>query len=155
MAGLDAALAGVKAWIGANLLVDTVRVTLPASGEPVLNEETGQLEYPPGEVLYEGPGAVQGGTAQSEISATPDAGQPWVQETKSRYRLLTPLTIGTDPAPVPPKDATVTVVAVHDPANTALIGRTWTCQDPGRAGTIEVVRITPLDQNQAPRRETP
>lgn len=150
MAGLDAALAGVKAWIGSNLLVDTVRISLPATGEPVLNEDTGLLEYPPGDMLYEGPGAVQGGTAQSEISATPDVGQPWVQETKSRYRLLTPLA-----APVAPKDALVTVVTVHNPANTALIGRTWTCQDPGRAGTVEVVRITPLDQNQAPRRETP
>ncbi|MFF7795545.1 DUF6093 family protein [Streptomyces sp. NPDC007991] len=148
MAGLDAALAGVTAWIGTNLLVDTVRITLPATGEPVLNDDTGLLEYPPGGVLYEGPGAVQGGTAQSEISATPDAGQPWVQETKSRYRLLTPLT-----APVAPKDALVTVVTVHNPARTALIGRSWTCQDPGRAGTVEVVRITPLDQNQAPRRE--
>lgn len=150
MAGLDAALAGVQTWIRSNLLVDTVRIALPATGEPVLNEDTGQLEYPQGDVLYEGPGAVQGGTAQSEISATPDAGQPWVQETKSRYRLLTPIA-----APVAPKDALVTVVTVHNPANTALIGRSWTCQDPGRAGTVEVVRITPLDQNQAPRRETP
>jgi hypothetical protein len=150
MAGLDGALAGVKAWLGENLLVDTVRITLPATGEPVLNPDTGENEYPPGDVLYEGPGAVLGGTAQSEISATLDAGQPWVQETKSRYRLLTPLS-----APVAPKDAQVAVVTVHDPANTALLGRTWTCQDPGRAGTVEVVRITPLDQNQAARWETP
>ncbi|NUS25029.1 MAG: hypothetical protein HOV92_12515 [Streptomyces sp.] len=150
MVDLDAALAGVKAWVEESVLLDTVRIKLPANGTPVLNEDTGKLEYPDGDVLYEGSGAVQGGTAQSEISATPDAGQPWVQETKSRYRLLTPLT-----APVPPKDAIVTVVAVHNAENTALIGRTWICQDPGRAGTIEVVRITPLDQNQAPRQEAP
>lgn len=143
MAGLDAALAGVTQWISDNLLVDTVRVTFPGAGAPVLNEDTGELTRPPGEVLYEGPGAVQGGTAQSEISATPGGLQPWVQETKSRYRLFTPLT-----APVPPKDAIVTVVQVHNPANTALIGRSWVCQDPGRAATVEVVRITPLDQNQ-------
>jgi hypothetical protein len=144
MTGLDAALAGVTAWIGENLLVDTVRITLPATGEPVLNEDTGELVRPEGEVLYEGPGAVQGGTAQSEISATPGGLQPWTQETKSRYRLLTPLT-----APIAPKDATVTVTAVHNPDNTALLGRSWTCQDLSRAGTVEVVRITPLDQNQA------
>lgn len=149
MAGLDAALAGVKQWIGSNLLVDIVRVTLPASGEPVLDETTGKLEYPEGEVLYEGPGAVQA-TAQNEMSAAPDALEPWLAETRSRYRLLTPLT-----APIPAKDAIVRVVQVHNPENTALLGRTWTCQDPGRAGTVEVVRITPLDQNQAPRRETP
>jgi hypothetical protein len=145
MPGLDAALAGVRAWVGKNLLLDTVRVELPATGKPVLDEVTGKLARPDGEILYEGPGAVQGGTAQSEISATPGALQPWVQETKSRYRLMTPLE-----APIVPKDAIVTVVQVHDPANTALIGRTWTCQDPSRAATTEVVRITPLDQNQAP-----
>jgi hypothetical protein len=146
MAGLDAALAGVVAWIGGNLLVDTVQIALPASGDPVYNPDTGLNEYPPGEVLYEGPGAVQGGTAQSDISATPNALQMWIGETKSRYRLLTPLT-----APLAPKDAIVSVRAVHNPANTALIGRTWTTQDPSRAATVEVVRITPLDQNQAPR----
>lgn len=143
MRGLDAALAGVTKWIGDNLLVDIVRIELPAVGKPVLNETTGELERPTPEVLYEGAGAVQGGTAQSEISATPGALQPWAQETKSRYRLFTPLT-----APIPPKDAVVTVVQVHNPANTALIGRSWICQDPGRAATVEVVRITPLDQNQ-------
>lgn len=145
MPGLDAALAGVRAWAEKNLLLDIVRVELPATGKPVLDEATGKLVRPTGEVLYEGLGAVQGGTAQSEISATPGALQPWVQETKSRYRLMTPLT-----APLVPKDAIVTVVQVHDPANTALIGRTWTCQDPSRAATTEVIRITPLDQNQAP-----
>jgi hypothetical protein len=143
MAGLDAALASVVGWIQSNLLIDTVRIALPGSGEPVLNETTGQLEYPAGTVLYEGPGAVQGGTAQSEISATPSVLQPWVQETKSRYRMLTPLE-----APIAPKDAIITVIAVHDPTRTALIGRSWICQDPGRAATVEVVRVTPLDQNQ-------
>jgi len=148
MPGLDAALAGVRKWIDSNLLLDTVRVTLPATGEPVLNESTGELARPQPDVLYEGPGAVQGGTAQSEISATPGALQPWTQETKSRYRLMMPLTVNGHETPVPPKDAIVTVVQVHNPADTALIGRSWTCQDPGRAGTTEVLRITPIDQNQ-------
>jgi hypothetical protein len=143
MPGLDAALASVAAWIGENILVDQVRIELPATGDPVLDETTGELTRPAGETLYEGPGAVQGGTAQSEISATPNALQPWVQETKSRFRLLTPLS-----APLAPKDAVVTVIQVHNPANTALIGRSWICQDPARAATIEAVRITPLDQNQ-------
>jgi hypothetical protein len=145
MPGLDAALAGVRGWVEKNLLLDVVRVELPATGKPVLDETTGKLTRPERVVLYEGPGAVQGGTAQSEISATPAVLQPWVQETKSRYRMMTPLT-----APIVPKDAIVTVVQVHDPSNTALIGRSWVCQDPSRAATTEVVRITPLDQNQAP-----
>ncbi|MYR75173.1 MULTISPECIES: DUF6093 family protein [unclassified Streptomyces] len=143
MAGLDGALAGVVAWVENNICIDTVRVTLPATGDPVFNPDTGELDYPDDQVLYEGPGAVQGSSAQ-ELSATPGALTPWVQETTSRYRLLTPLN-----AHIPPKDAIVTVVAVHDPARTGLLGRSWTSQDPGRAGTVEVVRITPLDQNQA------
>ena len=143
MPGLDAALAGVTRWIGTNLLVDTVRIELAATGKPVLNETTGELQRPISDVLYEGPGAVQGGVQQSEVYSTPGALAPWTQETKSRYRLLTPLA-----APIPPKDAIVTVVQVHNPANTALIGRSWICQDPGRAATVEVVRITPLDQIQ-------
>lgn len=143
MAGLDQILASTVTWIDKNLLVDTVRITLPPSGEPVLNESTGQLEYPEGDVLYEGRGAVQGGIAQSEVSAIPNAGQPWKQETTSRYRLMTPLE-----APIAPKDAIVTVVEVHNPARADLIGRSWICQDPGIAATTEVVRITALDQNQ-------
>ncbi|MFK0288236.1 DUF6093 family protein [Streptomyces sp. NPDC090499] len=143
MAGLDQILSGVVTWIETNLLVDTIRITLPPTGDPVLNVDTKQLEYPPGEVLYEGLGAVQGGIAQSEVSSIPTAGQPWAQETHSRYRLMTPLA-----APIPPKDAIVTVVQVHNPARTDLIGRSWICQDPGIAATTEVVRITALDQNQ-------
>lgn len=143
MPGLEAALAGVTQWIGVNLLVDTVRIERAATGKPVLNETTGELERPTADLLYEGPGAVQGGVQQSEVYSTPGALAPWTQETKSRYRLLTPLT-----APIAPKDAIVTVIQVHNPANTALIGRSWICQDPGRAATVEVVRITPLDQIQ-------
>lgn len=143
MAGLDTILAGVVGWIETNLLVDIVRITAPPTGEPVLNETTGQLEYPQGAVLYEGPGAVQGGIAQSEVTSVPNAGQPWAQETRSRYRLMTPLE-----APIAPKDAVVTVVQAHDPTRTDLIGRSWICQDPGIAATTEVVRITALDQNQ-------
>lgn len=148
MAGLDAILASTVTWIEKNLIVDTVRITAPPAGEPVLNEDTGLLEYPTGALIYEGPGAVQGGIAQSEVAAIPSAGQPWLQETTSRYRLMTPLT-----APIAPKDAIVTVVQVHNPERTDLIGRSWICQDPGIAATTEVVRITALDQNQVAGRE--
>jgi hypothetical protein len=148
MAGLDQILASTVTWIERNLLVDTVRITTAPSGEPVLNEDTGLLEYPEGDLVYEGPGAVQGGITQSQVAAIPNAGQPWVQETNSRYRLLTPLT-----APVAPKDAIVTVTEVHNPARTNLIGRSWICLDPGLASTTEVVRITALDQNATAGRD--
>ncbi|MFJ5886882.1 DUF6093 family protein [Streptomyces californicus] len=145
MAGLDQALAGVTRWIGNNLLIDTVRVTRPGSGEPVLNTTTGQLEYPEGDVLYEGPGAVVPSSGTTERSAVPDATQPWTQQQKLAYFLLTPLT-----APIPPEQAIASVVAVHDPTRTALLGRTWMCAGPGMASTVEVVRKTPLDQNTIP-----
>lgn len=145
MAGLDAALKGVVDWLDDNILIDTVRVTAPSSADPVLNTETGQLEYPAGEILYDGPGAIVPGSATMERSAVPDATQPWTQQTRSTYVLLTPLT-----APVPPENAVASVTAVHDPTRAALIGRTWICADPGQASTVEVVRRTALDQNRAP-----
>lgn len=143
MAGLDDVIAGAVAWIDEYLLVDTVRVTEPGStGEPVLNETTGQLEYPeaPGEILYEGPGAMLP-VSGPPMTVVADANLPWDKATRSAYMLLTPLE-----APVPYKDCVITVVAVHNPANTALLGRAWLCSDPGRAGTVEAVRKTPCDQ---------
>ncbi|CQR59295.1 DUF6093 family protein [Streptomyces leeuwenhoekii] len=146
MAGLDNALAGVVTWIQANLMVDTVRIVRPATGDPVLNPDTGRLEYPEPALVYEGIGAVIAAGAPGGISSLPSAILPWAEETMSPARLLTPLT-----APIPARDDLVTVVAVHNPANAALIGRSWFCQDPGRASTVEVVRITPMDMKQAPR----
>lgn len=145
MAGLDRALAGVTRWIARDLLIDTVRITLPATGEPVLNTETGQLERPDGDVLYEGPGAVVPASGTTERSASFDAVEPWTQQAKLSYFLLTPLT-----APMPSENAIATVVGVHDPARTSLLGRSWTCAGPGMASTVEVVRKTPLDQNSVP-----
>lgn len=115
MTGLDDALAGVTTWINTTLLVDTVRITRPGSGEPVLDEDTGQLTYPTGTLLYEGAGAVLPVNTQPTI-VIPDAQLPWPDETRSSYRLLTPLD-----APVPPKDALVTVTAAHSPASAALV----------------------------------
>lgn len=142
MAGFDKALAGVVTWINTNLLVDTVRVTGPATGDPVLNEETGQLEYPEGGVLYEGPGAVFPASSPP-MAVISDASQPWVDETRSTYKLLTPTT-----APIPPKDALVSVITVANPDRSGLLGRTWQASDPARVGTVEAVRVTPLDQQQ-------
>jgi len=140
MAGLDDAIAGAVAWISTNILVDTVRIELPADGEPVLNDTTGLLEYPESELLYEGLGAVLP-VSGPPMTVVADANLPWANATRSAYKLLTPLE-----APIPTKDCVVSVVAVHNPANTALLGRSWLCSDPGRAGSVEAVRQTPLDQ---------
>jgi hypothetical protein len=143
MAGLDDAIAGAVAFIRTSLLVDTVRVTHPGgTGEPVLNKDTGRYEYPTtvGEILYEGPGAMLP-VSGPPMTVIADANLPWDRATRSAYMLLTPLE-----APIPYKDCVITVVAVHNPANTALLGRAWQCSDPGRAGTVEAVRKTPCDQ---------
>jgi hypothetical protein len=142
--GLDRALAGAVRWIETNLLIDTVRVALPSTGEPVFNPDTGQVEYPDDTVLYEGAGAVLPATAQGDLVAIADANLPWTPETKSRYRLLTPLT-----GPDFPKDAQVTVIAVHNPARTGLLGRSWMCTDVTTASTVQAVKSTPLDQNRS------
>ncbi|WP_399559603.1 DUF6093 family protein (plasmid) [Streptomyces chartreusis] len=146
MAGLDSALAGVVLWIQDNLMVDTVRIERPVASEPVLDTATGRLTYPDPDLVYEGQGAVLTGGTPGGINALPSATLPWAEETTSSARLLTPLE-----APIPARDDLVSVVAVHNPANTALIGRKWFVQDPGRASTVEVVRTTPLDMKQAPR----
>jgi len=146
MAGLDSVLADIGKWLQSNVLLDTIRIERPATGDPVLDPATGNLTYPEPELVYEGPGAVLSTGAPGGINALPSATLPWVEETMSPARLLTPLT-----APLPARDDLVTVVAVHNPANTALIGRKWFCQDPGRASTLEAVRTTPLDMKQAPR----
>lgn len=146
MAGLDSVLADVGKLIQKLVMLDTVRVERPATGDPVLDQATGNLTYPEPDLIYEGPGAVLSTGAPGGINALPSSTLPWTEETMSPARLLTPLA-----APLPARDDLVTVVTVHNPANTALIGRRWFSQDPGRASTLEAVRITPLDMKQAPR----
>lgn len=143
MANLDEWLRPATQFLEEQVLTDTVRIELPPTGEPVLNPTTGNLERPAGHVLYEGPGAVLPDSSAGERSVVVAAAQPWTQQTRSRYVLLTPLS-----APIPPENAVALVVAVHDPTRTALLGRTWICTDPGQASTVEVVRRTTLDQNQ-------
>ncbi|MDJ0464986.1 DUF6093 family protein [Streptomyces sp. H27-C3] len=120
---------------------DTVRITRPA-GPPVLNPATGDLEEPPPIVVYEGVGAVLDGTSAPGIIA-PVAGQPYEDDPKTPYRLLTP-----PAAAVAARDDTVYVLrAAYDPA---LIGRTWRCTQPGQASTVIAVRVTWLDETNPP-----
>lgn len=143
MAGLN--LGPIAALVEGLVMLDTVRITRPAAGQPVFNESTGQYEYPAAETVYEGPGAVQTAGAATEV-VMPGANLPWAMETRSKYRMLTPLT-----APVAEKDMLVTVVAVHAGGDVELLDRQWRVQDPGAASTIGVARITSLDQVQATR----
>lgn len=128
---------------------DTVRITNPSTGQRVFDPATGKYTYPEPETLYEGRGAVQTAGTAAEVVAIPGLNLPWVPETRSKYRLLTPLI-----APIAEKDQLVTVVAVHEGGDLALLDRTWRVQDPGGAGTISVVRTTAIDQVQQAREAT-
>jgi hypothetical protein len=144
MAGLD--LSGIASLVDGMILLDTVRITQPSSGSPVFDPATGEYTYPEAEIVYEGRGAVLTAGTAAEVVAIPNANQPWVGETRSKYRLLTPLE-----APVAEKDMLVSVVTVHEGGDLALLGRQWRVQDPGGAGTIAVVRTTAIDQVQQTR----
>lgn len=139
MPALD--LSGLIPVIEEMILQDTVRFQAPAGGQPVFDPETGQYEYPDGEVIYEGRGAVQVAGTPGEVTAIPISTTPWVAETTSRYKALTSLA-----APIAPRDTIVTVTAVHAGGDTTLIGRQWRATDPSIGGTLGVVRITGLDQ---------
>ena len=144
MAGLD--LSRIAVFVEGLVLLDTVRITCPAAGPPVFNPDTGEYTYPEAEILYEGPGAVQTAGTAAEVVSTPTGSLPWVAETRSKYRLLTPLE-----APVAEKDMLVSVIEVHPGGDLALLGRQWRAQDPGGAGTLGVVRTTAIDQVQSTR----
>lgn len=144
MAGLD--LSGIVALVDDMILRDTIRITQPSTGAPVFDPDTGEYVYPEPDLVYEGRGAVLTAGTAAEVVSIPGASQPWVAETRSKYRLLTPLT-----APVAEKDMLVSVVAVHPGGDLALLDRQWRVQDPGGAGTIGVVRTTAIDQVQQTR----
>ncbi len=143
MAGLD--LSALVPVIEQMILLDTVRFTTPA-GTPVFNPDTGQYEAPPGDIIYEGPGAVQIAGTVGGVTSLPAPTLPWVDETRSKYKALTPLA-----APIAERDTIVTVVAVHPGGDLSLLGRQWRAQDPSAGGTLGVIRMTTLDQIQQTR----
>jgi len=144
MAALDlSSLVGVVSNL---LLLDTIRFSVPGSGAPVFNADTGEYAYPEDYPIYEGPGAIQVAASPGGVTSIPVPNQPWTDETNSRYRAFTPLS-----APVAERDMLVTMVAVHPGGDLALLGRQWRVQDPGVAGTLSVVRVTSLDQVQQTR----
>jgi hypothetical protein len=134
-------LANVTPTVEGMMLLDTVRFATPG-GPPVFNPDTGQYEVPEDAILYEGPGAVQSGSA-SGVASIPVVGQPWTNETTSNYKAYTPLT-----APIAARDTIVTVVSVHEGGDATLVGRQWRANDPSQAGTLGVIRVTSLDQIQ-------
>jgi hypothetical protein len=144
MAGLD--LSSIATVVEGLVLLDTLRFTTPGVGKPVFNKETGLYTFPEGDIVYEGPGAVQASGTPGGVTSLPAASLPWVDETRSRYRALTPLT-----APIAERETLVRVIAVHPGGDLTLLGRQWRAQDPSVGGTLGVVRVTGLDQIQQTR----
>lgn len=128
-------LGAVSAIVEKKILTSKIRIYRP--GEPVFNPDTGQYEPGPPVTVYEGPGAVFPAGGPSVVLHL--AGQAYVDDTPSRYRLLTPLS-----APVASREDTVTVVEADDDA---AVGRTWRVLDLGDTSTLSVVRTTWVDQN--------
>ncbi len=144
MAGLD--LSSVATLVEGLVLLDTVRFATPAGGPPVFDPGTGQYTAPEGVIIYEGPGAVQVAGTVGGVTSLPVPNLPWSDETRSKYKALTPLA-----APIAERDTIVTVVTVHEGGDVSLIGRQWRAQDPSTGGTLGVVRVTTLDQIQQTR----
>ncbi|WP_435970228.1 DUF6093 family protein [Streptomyces sp. Qhu_M48] len=127
-------LGAVSEIVEKKILTSKIRIYRP--GEPVFNPDTGQYEPGPPFTVYEGPGAVFPAGGPSVVLHL--AGQAYVDDTPSRYRLLTPLS-----APVASREDTVTVV---EAADVAAIGRIWRVLDLGDTSTLSVVRTTWVDQ---------
>ena len=128
-------LGAVSAIVEKKILTSKVRVYRP--GEPVFNPDTGQYEPGPPITVYEGPGTLFPANGPSVVLHL--AGQAYVDDTPSRYRLLTPLS-----APVASRQDTVNVTEADD---VSTIGRTWRVIDIGETSTLSVVRTTWVDQN--------
>ncbi|MET9412114.1 DUF6093 family protein [Streptomyces sp. NPDC002935] len=129
-------LAAVATIVETRILVDTVEIFRP--GPQILNPDTGVYEPGPDTILYQDTGAVfsQGGPGLV-LSLE---GQAYADDTRNRYRLLTPLD-----APLASRDDHVRVtVATQDPG---LLNRTWRVLDISDANSLAIVRTTWLDES--------
>ncbi|MFE7395197.1 DUF6093 family protein [Streptomyces sp. NPDC057557] len=125
----------------AAVMVDVIRIIRP-TGHAVLDEDTGMMGPTPTETIYEGAGAVLSGHGQ--VTAQHVLGREWLDDTVSWYRLLTPIS-----APVPSRyDRVEVVTAAGQYAATA--GRVWQVLDPSEASTVEIARVTRLDEVTSP-----
>lgn len=128
-------LDAVAPIVESRILVDTIQIFRP--GPEVLNPDTGVYEPGPDVIVYEGFGAVFGAGGPGLVLSL--EGQAYADDTRNRYRLLTPLD-----APLASRDDSVRVtVATQDPG---LMNRNWRVLDISDANTLAVVRTTWLDE---------
>ncbi|MFE7129337.1 DUF6093 family protein [Streptomyces sp. NPDC057638] len=137
--GIDPA--EVQRQLEDKLLKDTIRISR-VTGTAVLDPVTGLVGPVPAAVIYEGRGAVLSGHGQ--VTAEGIVGRQWLDDTVSWYRLLTPLG-----AAVPARSDRVEVVTAYS-GSSATLGRTWQVLDSSEASTVELVRVTRLDEITPP-----
>lgn len=129
-------LAAVAPIVETRILVDTVEIFRP--GEPVLDPDSGEYHPGPDQILYTGPGAIFASGGPGLVLSL--EGQAYADDTRNRYRLLTPLD-----APLASREDQVRVThATQDPG---LMNRVWRVLDISDANSLAVVRTTWLDES--------
>ncbi|MFJ9917642.1 DUF6093 family protein [Actinacidiphila glaucinigra] len=105
-------LAAVAPIIETGILVDTVEIFRP--GEPVLDSDSGECIPGPDTIIYDGPGAIFAACGPGLVLSL--EGRAFADDTRNRYRLLTPL-----PAPLASREDHVRVT--HATQDGGLINR--------------------------------
>ncbi|MFD4394355.1 DUF6093 family protein [Kitasatospora sp. NPDC058478] len=131
----------VRLTMETTVMVDTVRISRP-TGTPVLDVETGLVGPIPTTRTWEGSGAVLSAHGLAAVEHL--VGGRWLEDNASWYGLVTPLS-----APLPQRGDLVTVIVAKE-STAGTVGRTWQTLDAGEASTVEVARITRLDEVVAP-----
>ncbi len=130
-------LNAVRQVLETTVMVDQVRIARP-TGTPVLDPDTGLVGPVPTVEVWAGNGAVLSAHGLAAVEHL--VGGRWLDDTASWYGLVTPLA-----APLPQRGDLVTVTAAAS-STAGTEGRTWQALDPAEASTVEVARITRLDE---------
>jgi hypothetical protein len=124
-------LAAVAPIVETRILVDTIEIFRP--GPEILDPDSGEYVPGPDTIVYQGPGAVFAVGGPGLVLSL--EGQAYADNTRNRYRLLTPLE-----APLASREDQVRVtVATQDPG---LTNRIWRVLDISDANSLAVVRTT-------------
>lgn len=129
-------LAAVAPIVETRILVDTIEIFRP--GPEILDTDSGEYVPGPDVIVYQGPGAVFAAGGPGLVLSL--EGQAYADDTRNRYRLLTPLA-----APLASREDQVRVtVATQDPG---LTNRIWRVLDISDANSLAVVRTTWMDES--------
>ncbi|GAA2136726.1 hypothetical protein GCM10009760_16420 [Kitasatospora kazusensis] len=134
-------LDAVRQHLESTVMVDTVRISRP-TGTPILDVVTGLVGPAPAVLVWEGPGAVLSAHGLGTVERL--VGGKWLDDTSSWYGLVTPLA-----APLAQRGDRVEVAAAAS-ATAGTVGRVWQVLDPAEASTVEVARVTRLDEITTP-----